>query len=133
MRDTYGNWIVSKEYKAAMLTEALCKLEGFVYAPSESVYWQHGRATEYDFIYITAQKLSRDQLAGLSAEVGDGRSLLVYQSHGQEDSQRSAWGRDDYSLQVPSLPPPEPGPTEPVPNPRRAEQSVDALPLFNRP
>lgn len=29
-------------YNATMLAEALCKLEGFTYAPSDTFYWQHG-------------------------------------------------------------------------------------------
>jgi adenine-specific DNA-methyltransferase len=41
-----------------MLAEALCKLEGFTYAPSDSVYWQHGHSTEQDFIYVTTAYLS---------------------------------------------------------------------------
>ena len=43
-KDKWGNWVISKEYNAAMLAEALCKLEGFTYAPSDSVYWQHGHS-----------------------------------------------------------------------------------------
>jgi hypothetical protein len=58
--------------------EALCKVDGFTCAPSETVYWQHGRSTERDFIYVTTQSLSRQRLAALSEEVGDERSLLVY-------------------------------------------------------
>jgi adenine-specific DNA-methyltransferase len=45
-KDRWGNWVISKEYNAAMLAEALCLLEGFTYAPSETIYWQHGRSTE---------------------------------------------------------------------------------------
>lgn len=41
-KDKWGNWVINKTYNAAMPTEALCKLEGFSYAPSDSVYWQHG-------------------------------------------------------------------------------------------
>lgn len=52
-RDKWGNWVINKAYNAAMLAEALCKLEGFVYAPNEAVYWQHGHSTERDFIYVT--------------------------------------------------------------------------------
>ncbi len=52
-KDKWGNWVISKEYNAAMLAEALCKLEGFTYAPSDTVYWQHGHSTERDFIYVT--------------------------------------------------------------------------------
>ena len=60
-----------------MLAETLCKLERFTYAPSDTVYWQHGHSTERDFIYVTTQNLSPDQLQQLSDEVGSDRTLLV--------------------------------------------------------
>jgi adenine-specific DNA-methyltransferase len=103
-----------------MLTEALCKLEGFVYAPSEIVYWQHGASTEHDFIYVTTQTLTAEQLAHLSEEVGPERSLLVLCAafRGRTDrfenltvkkipnhiKDRCEWGHDDYSLNVENLP-----------------------------
>lgn len=119
-RDKYGNWVVSKQYNPAMLAEAMCKHEGFTYAPSESVYWQQGRSTERDFIYVTTQTLTREQLAHLSEEVGPDRSLLVccsaYRANPAEFPNltlkkiphavlnRCEWGRDDYSLAVSQLP-----------------------------
>ncbi len=69
-KDQFGNWVISKQYNAAMLAEAMCKLEGFTYAPSDTVYWQHGHSTEQDFIYVTTQTLTREQLQKLSEEVG---------------------------------------------------------------
>jgi adenine-specific DNA-methyltransferase len=125
-RDKWGNWVINKEYNAAMLAEALCKLEGFTYAPSDSVYWQQGHSTERDFIYITTAKLSHEQLQQLSDEVGPERSLLVlctaFRGKGDYPNltvkkipkqvlSRCEWGHDDYSLQVENLPkaPPEKG------------------------
>lgn len=118
-KDKWGNWVINKEYNAAMLAEALCKLEGFTYAPSDSVYWQQGRSTERDFIYITTAKLSHEQLQQLSDEVGTERSLLVlctaFRGKGDYPNltvkkipkqvlSRCEWGHDDYSLQVENLP-----------------------------
>ena len=127
-QDKHGNWVINKEYNAAMLAEALCKLEGFTYAPNDSVYWQHGNSTEPDFNYITTQNLSQDQLQQLSDEVGPDRSLLVLcrAFRGRADGfanltvkkipkqvlTRCEWGHDDYSLEGENLPPqkpPEPG------------------------
>lgn len=126
-QDKWGNWVINREYNAAMLTEALCKLEGFVYAPSDSVYWQQGYSTERDFIYVTTATLTRDQLQQLSDEVGADCSLLVLCTafRAKTDAylnltvkkipkqvlSRCEWGHDDYSLQVENLPkaPPEPG------------------------
>lgn len=70
-KDAWGNWVINKQYNAAQLAEALCKLEGFTYAPSDAVYWQHGYSTERDFIYITTATLSHEQLQELNEEVGD--------------------------------------------------------------
>jgi adenine-specific DNA-methyltransferase len=126
-KDKWGNWVISKEFNAAMLAEALCKLEGFVYAPSDTVYWQHGHSTERDFIYVTTQKLGHEQLQQLSDEVGSERTLLILCSafRGKADRYtnltvkkipkavlaRCEWGHDDYSLRVENLPkaPPKPG------------------------
>jgi len=68
--DRWGNPVINPEYNAAMLAEALCKLEGFTYAPSESCFWQQGHSSERDFIYVTTQNLSAEQLQALSDEVG---------------------------------------------------------------
>jgi adenine-specific DNA-methyltransferase len=125
-KDKWGNWVINKTYNAAMLAEALCKLEGFTYVPSDSVYWQHGRSTERDFIYVTTANLTHEQLQQLSDEVGPERSLLVlctaFRGRGDYPSltvkkiprqvlSRCEWGHDDYSLQVENLPkaPPKPG------------------------
>lgn len=73
-KDKWGNWVINKTYNPAMLAQAVCKLEGFNYAPSDSVYWQHGHSTERDFIYVTTANLSHAQLQQLSDEVaGIGR------------------------------------------------------------
>ena len=69
------NWVISKQYNAEMLAEAMCKFEGFTYAPSDTEYWIHGHSTERDFIYVTTQTLTREQLQKLSDDVGENRSF----------------------------------------------------------
>ena len=126
-KDKWGNWVINKTYHAAMLAEAVCKLEGFIYAPSDTLYWQHGYSTERDFIYVTTQNLRYEQLRQLSDDVGESRSLLVMCAAFRGKAERypnltikkiphavlsrCEWGRDDYSLQVANLPkaPPQPG------------------------
>jgi adenine-specific DNA-methyltransferase len=126
-KDKWGNWVINHDYNAAMLAEALCKLEGFSYAPSDAVYWQHGHSTERDFVYVTTAILTHEQLQQISDEVGPDRSLLVLCTafRAKADAypnltvkkiprqvlSRCEWGHDDYSLQVESLPkePPKPG------------------------
>jgi adenine-specific DNA-methyltransferase len=126
-KDHWGNWVINKQYNATMLAEALCKIEGFIYAPSDTLYWQHGYSTERDFIYVTTAHLNHEQLQQLSEEVGPARTLLVLCTafRGKADRypnltvkkipkqvlSRCEWGHDDYSLRVENLPkaPPKPG------------------------
>lgn len=129
-QDKWGNWVISSEFNAPMLAEAICKLEGFTYAPSDTIYWQHGRSTEQDFLYVTTASLNHDQLQQLSDEVGSERTLLVVCTsfRGRKEGYpnltvkkipkavltRCEWGHDDYSLKVENLPAapkpaPEPG------------------------
>ena len=125
VNDRWGNPVVNPEYNAAQLAEALCKLEGFSYAPSETRWWQHGHSSERDFIYVTTQNLSAEQLQALADEVGSELSLLICCSafHGVTSAKaadrwpnltlkkipkmvlaRCEWGHDDYSLNVANLP-----------------------------
>jgi len=119
-QDRWGNWVINKEYNPEMLAEAICKLEGFSYAPSADHYWQHGHSSESDFIYVTTQSLNADQLQVLSDDVGPERTLLVCCTAFRGDANRypnltlkkipnmvlkkCEWGHDDYSLNVENLP-----------------------------
>ena len=74
-QDAYGQWVINKQYNAEMLAQALCKLEGFIYAPSDAHYWMHGYSTERDFIYVTTANLNHEQLQALNDEVGGFSSM----------------------------------------------------------
>ncbi|WP_090141181.1 site-specific DNA-methyltransferase [Limnohabitans sp. DM1] len=125
VNDRWGNPVINPEYNPAQLSEALCKLEAFTYAPSETRWWQHGHSSERDFIVVTTQNLSADQLQALADEVGEEQSLLVCCAayHGVTAAKaaerwpnltlkkipkmvlsRCEWGHDDYSLNVANLP-----------------------------
>ncbi len=133
-QDKWGNWVISSEFNAPMLAEAICKLEGFTYAPSDTIYWQHGRSTEQDFLYVTTASLNHDQLQQLSDEVGSERTLLVVSTsfRGRKEGYpnltvkkipkavltRCEWGHDDYSLKVENLP------AAPKPVPKSGQQSL---------
>lgn len=124
-KDKYDNWVISKKYDANMLAAAVCKLMGFTYEPSqdERQYWRHGYSTETDFIYVTTQSLTYDALKRLSEDVGRKRTLLVCcKAYNAKDDafdnltlrkipqvvlKKCEWGRDDYSLKIAKVAPPE--------------------------
>jgi adenine-specific DNA-methyltransferase len=118
--DKWGNLVINKSYNPHMLAEALCKLEGFIYAPSTTHFWMQGHSSERDFIYVTTQHLTSEQLQRLSDEVGEDRTLLVLCTAFKGKAERwpnltvkkipmavlkqCEWGHDDYSLNVENLP-----------------------------
>jgi adenine-specific DNA-methyltransferase len=107
-----------------MLASAICKHEGFIYSPSETEWWNHGNSTENDFIYVTTQIMTEDQLLALSEDVGSNRTLLICCSAFKVSSDllnnklsnltlkkipnaimsQCEWGKDDYSLNIDNLP-----------------------------
>jgi adenine-specific DNA-methyltransferase len=120
-KDQFDQWVISKAYNAQMLAEAMCKHFGFTYAPSVEHYWVHGYSSETDFIYVTTNSLTHDQLRAISDEVGDWRTLLIcckaFQGANADSFanltirkipgavlDRCEWGKDDYSLKIEALP-----------------------------
>lgn len=119
-KDAWNNWIIAKDYyDPAKLAQAVCKLMGFVYQPDEAHYWMQGRSSETDFIYVTTQNLTHEQIAAIAEEVGDERTLLVcckaFRTNAdafpnltirkipQAVLRKCEWGKDDYSLNVADL------------------------------
>ena len=123
-KDKWGQWIINKSYDPNMLAAAICKHEGFIYSPSETDWWNHGYSTERDFIYVTTQTLTEEQLLALSDDVGSNRTLLIccaaYRVSENLLNERLGnltlkkvpnavmskceWGRDDYSMNIINLP-----------------------------
>ena len=121
-KDRFDNWIINKNFNPELLAKAVCKLEGFHYSPSDTVYWQHGYSTESDFIYATTQNLTRQQIEALAEDVGPNRSLIVFCSAYRIRNvdefpnltlktipktvlSHCEWGKDDYSLEIKELAP----------------------------
>lgn len=144
VNDKWGNPIINPDYNPAMLAEAIAKLEGFTYQPSDTLWWQHGYSTERDFIYVTTQTLSVDQLQALSEEVGADHTLLIccaaYRGVTADKAtarfpnltvkkipkmvlERCEWGHDDYSLNVANLPIAEPDISSKPEKPQKTKKS----------
>ena len=154
VNDRWGNPVINPEYNAAQLAEAIAKLEGFTYAPSDTRWWQHGHSSERDFLYVTTQSLSAEQLQAMSDEVGSDQSLLVCCAafRGVTAAQaaqrwpnltlkkipkmvlsRCEWGHDDYSLNVANLPmaePERPSVDQDAPAKGRKRKALDQEGLF---
>lgn len=152
VNDAWDNPIINPEFNASLLAEAMCKLEGFVFDPNPDIYWQQGRSSETDFIYVTTQALTRDMLAKFSDDVGPNCSLLVCCGSFRADVsqfenltvkkipkavlKKCEWGHDDYSLEIKNLPAPQVPPPDdewrPVQDAAEPENRKKARPVARK-
>lgn len=142
--DEWGNPVINKDLNENMLVRALCKVEGFNFAPSPDVYWKQGKSTESDFIYVTTQHLTAQMLQKLSDDVGESCTLLICcgSFDGKKDSygnltikkipkailKKCEWSHDDYSLEIKNLPM---SALDPQPSPTPRKKSFKKLPPDN--
>jgi adenine-specific DNA-methyltransferase len=116
-KDDRGNWVISKKYNATMLASAVCKHEGFKFHPDQRVFWKQGYSTEKDFIYVTTQFLTAEQLERIFDKMKPDETLLICAKAFKVAAKKFdritikkipqsllnrgvEFGRDDYSLNI---------------------------------
>ena len=73
---------INPEYTFDMICQAICKIEGFTYAPSGRM---HGYSSEHRFIHITEEFVNAEYVKSVGATLGKGQSVLIYGSKVQSD------------------------------------------------
>lgn len=76
-KDKYNNWIISEEYDADMLSEALCIHNGFKYIEDQDCFYKQGYSTEKDFIFTTTNYVTLQYLEMINDCMNDDESLLI--------------------------------------------------------
>ncbi len=77
VKDKYGNPVFSDKYNPTMLTAAVAKINGFIYAPDEEVFWKQGHSQDNSFIFVTTQYLDAKMFDSIAGEVGAFENLLI--------------------------------------------------------
>jgi adenine-specific DNA-methyltransferase len=120
-KDKWGNWVISKDYNATMLANAMAKHEGFVYNPDDTFYWKQGKSTEKDYIFTTTNFITVEYLDSIHEEMQPDESLLICCKFFQEACEgryenitvkkipnmllgRCEFGKEDYSLNISNAP-----------------------------
>jgi adenine-specific DNA-methyltransferase len=73
---------INPEYTFDMVCQAICKIEGFTYAPSGRM---HGYSSEHRFIHITEEFVNAEYVKSIGSTLGEGQSVLIYGSKVQSD------------------------------------------------
>lgn len=120
-QDKYGNWVIEEKYNADMLAAAMAKHNNFKYQPSEEIYWKQGQSSEKDFIYTTTQFITVEKLDQIHEEMQPDESLLICCKKFSKPCEnryenitikkipqmllgKCEFGREDYSLNIISMP-----------------------------
>ncbi|ACX75419.1 putative type III restriction-modification system, Mod subunit [Fibrobacter succinogenes subsp. succinogenes S85] len=119
-KDEYGIEVIDREhFDGARLIEAVCKIMGFEYAPSQDEYFIHGQSTENAFIYVTTNFMTTEHIRSISQKLGDRHLSILCKAFDavpadcenitiskipKEILDKCEWGHDDYSLNVKNLP-----------------------------
>ena len=73
---------INPEYTFDMVCQAICKIEGFTYAPSGRM---HGYSSENRFIHVTEEFVNAEYVKSIGVTLGEGQSVLIYGSKVQSD------------------------------------------------
>ena len=76
-KDKYNNWVISSEYDADMLAEAMCLHHGFKYIKDQTSFYRQGYSTEKDFIYTTTNYITIQYLDMIHECMNNNESLLI--------------------------------------------------------
>ena len=119
-RDMFGNWVINKEYNAEMLSNALCKIQGFKYDPNQEIYWKQGFSNENDYIYVTTNFMTVEHIDKIYNEMKENESLLICCKSYQKECEdkynnidikkipqsildKCEFGNDSYNLNIKSI------------------------------
>lgn len=119
--DKYGNLVINKEYNADMLAAAMAKHQGFTFLPDTEQYWKQGHSSEHDYIFTTTQLITAEMLETIHDQMGEDESLLICCTKFQPECHNKfpnitikkipkvlldtcEFDRDDYSLNIVSVP-----------------------------
>jgi len=113
----FGFLILSDKYNNKMLSQAMAKHEGYIYAPDENVFWKQGYSGDNNFIFTAAGHISPQYLDNISSQLGENEYLLICaESFNNECVNRCdnilvrhiprmllghcEWGKDNYDLNI---------------------------------
>ena len=76
-KDKFDNWVISDEYDADMLAEAMAKHNGFKFIKEQDVFYKQGYSTEKDFIFTTTSYVNLEYLDMIHELLQNDESLLI--------------------------------------------------------
>ncbi|WP_423055412.1 DNA methyltransferase [Acetobacterium carbinolicum] len=76
-QDTFGEYVINKDYNPDMLAAAVALHEGFTYEPSEELFWKQSRGTEKSYLFVTTNHLTDKHLNVIRNDLGEDEFLII--------------------------------------------------------
>jgi len=76
-QDTFGEYVINKDYNPDMLAGAVALHEGFTYEPSEELFWKQSRGTEKSYLFVTTNHLTEKHLNVIRNDLGEDEFLII--------------------------------------------------------
>ncbi len=115
-KDDFGQYIINRSFNDNIVKEAICMIMGYDYlGDKRKEYWQDGKSTEKDYIYILNSNISEKQLIKISNDIGSNSLLVCCKAFSGEinnfknltikkipDSiiHRYEWNKENYNLKI---------------------------------
>ncbi|MGL4483734.1 MAG: site-specific DNA-methyltransferase [Anaerovoracaceae bacterium] len=76
-KDSYGEFVINKDYSPDMLAAAVALHEGFKYQPSNEVFWKQSMGNEKSFLLVTTTHLTEGYLNSIHDTMQEGEYLVI--------------------------------------------------------
>lgn len=76
-KDSFGEYVINKDYDADKLAAAVALHEGFKYQPSEELFWKQSVGNESSYLFVTTNHLSSRYLDSIASTMNDNEYLII--------------------------------------------------------
>lgn len=76
-QDSFGEYIINKEYNADMLAAAVALHEGFSYNPSLETFWKQSTGSENSYLFVTTKHITAAYLQAIKDTMQDNEYLII--------------------------------------------------------
>ncbi|WPC09092.1 site-specific DNA-methyltransferase [Globicatella sp. PHS-GS-PNBC-21-1553] len=76
-KDSFGEYVINKEYNPDMLAAAVALHEGFEYKPDDEYFWKQARANEKSYLFVTTRHLNESYIESIRTSMEDDEYLIV--------------------------------------------------------
>ena len=76
-QDSFGEYVINKEYDADMLAAGVALHEGFTYQPDSNLFWKQSVGNEKSYLFVTTRHLTSAYLDAIKSDMEEDEYLII--------------------------------------------------------